>query len=116
MHVGWFVCLRTLTVSKGCPSSVTVMPPQVPANTSLADLIIVFCSSLCIGTASPAECAVNRAGTRVLPTPRSAVVACIPGASSIERKLLRGGGGGEGGREEGRVQSALIYCKPMLIL
>lgn len=30
------VCSRTLIVSKGWPTSVTEMPPQVPANTSFA--------------------------------------------------------------------------------
>ena len=39
-YTGFFalcVCNSTFTVSNGCPSSVTVIPPHVPANTSFAN-------------------------------------------------------------------------------
>jgi hypothetical protein len=94
---GW----RTLTVSKGCPSRVTVIPPHVPANTSFADFTSVFCSSL-LGSAPEEALKPLKLPKLVTPAPlpfvaapvirpraRSAGVTRMPGASSTERKLLR---------------------------
>lgn len=76
-----------MTVSKGWPMTVTMIPPMVPAKTSLADLTSVACSWL---GGSAAACAAKGIET---PYPRECGVTRIPGASYTARKLRWGRGG-----------------------
>ena len=79
------VCRSTLTVSNGWPTRVTVMPPHVPAKTSLAER-----TSADWGSAPDAATKAESAGCAkpvAMAWPLRACETLMPGESSTERKL-----------------------------